>query len=1259
MKLLFKITLGVFIAFIALVLALAAFTQTARFKAWLRDKLLAQAHEKLAGTLSLGRIEGNLVSNFTLLDLQLDYANEILARVPRVEVGFRLLPLLDGRVQIDKILIDSLYLNLKQQADSLWNIQKIAQIEADTTSPSTLNLSLSDFEIRNGSVHFAPLDTASFVYQRTCKNIFLQFQLEQERNRTVVDLRNFSGTLADFPLALKKMRGRMIYDTDSLRIERLALEMGESKLQGELTITDFSKLQYRTQLTASPLQLEDARAFAPALTTSGPLQITAELAGDASRAAGTLMFSHAAGNVHATFAVQQDSLLEYDLNAEIRALDLAALLPEGGPSSRLNLNLVLNGAGLALQDMNTTVNVTMDSSRFQHLQISHLVIEGAIGEDQILGNVLLLSPNGELALIGSASGLQEAQRFHVNLSAKGLDAGAMLQDSSLASHVSFDLEAEGNGFDPQQMLLQGRLAVAASSFQQVALDTLFSVFRLHGRSLWLDTLQAQTDLLTLEATGRVSRETENDVHFHVALGNLEEARRLLEADTLEAIGSISGHARGRLDSLRVAGAFNLRQVKYNRTKIDTLFGDFTFAQRDTNSGGTIHARAQRILAAVVPLDSLRTTVDYNLAHADIVADLWEGLENRGALSGRYVFGEVGRFHVQQATLEALNRHWETPPDSMWVDVGEDEYYYHNLKLRSGRTQFFAQGKIALLGEQDFLFGVDEFDLTTLAERLDYKDELHGALAMEAHLAGTFEQPNVNGHWLWRNGRFAEFAFDHLVGDFGFKDEKLSWDFRLAQDSTRTLTAEGFLPMRFAAGDTGLVLRDDRPMRVQAASSDLDLAFLQTFMPKLRRIKGSLVFDAKIENTLRDPQPIGFVRIYEGAFNVPEYGTSYNDFRLGLQITPGVFELVSLKVASDKGELEVRNVKVNYAGNKILSAEGYLRAKDFWLARTRNLELLLDADVRASGDLEALNYAGDVTVKRSRFFLQGLQRQTAMELDTAAPVTSAAADSTFVANGAATPPFANVLEKIRGELKVRIPRNTWIRGPEVNLEIEGEVDFLQQGTTYSAFGPIRVVRGNYDLFGKRFDVQEGEIVFQGSLESPPVLTLTARYVYRLDGEKHEMFVKITGALNNPEIEFLDEQNTKLEEKEALALLLFNVPFDRLGLAGSGDMSGEKMDLTKTARGLVSGLVSQQLSRTLGKSLKLDVIEFQGGGQMDLMVGKYLTNDIFMSVSQDFSGSADALRVALELEITKFLFLQAAKGGKEDKESGFDVILKREW
>jgi translocation and assembly module TamB len=255
--------------------------------------------------------------------------------------------------------------------------------------------------------------------------------------------------------------------------------------------------------------------------------------------------------------------------------------------------------------------------------------------------------------------------------------------------------------------------------------------------------------------------------------------------------------------------------------------------------------------------------------------------------------------------------------------------------------------------------------------------------------------------------------------------------------------------------------------------------------------------------------------------------------------------------------------------------------------------------------------------------------------------------------------------LRGEIKIKIPRNTWIRGPELNAEIEGALDFNQEGAQqFSLFGPLNIIRGNYELFGKRFDISSGQIIFQGDPYSPQ-FALEAKHVFRAPGgdrEKKSVEVKISGSLTNPQIQFL-RGGEPLDEKNALANLLFGVDFDQLFYSQGKEIEtelGKSGDnyAAAAAKGLISGLVSHELAKSLGRSLNLDVIEFQGAGdfsQTSVLVGKYITNDLFISFSQEPEGRV----VSLELELFKFLFLQAAHGGEENRKTGFDFIWKVDW
>ena len=245
---------------------------------------------------------------------------------------------------------------------------------------------------------------------------------------------------------------------------------------------------------------------------------------------------------------------------------------------------------------------------------------------------------------------------------------------------------------------------------------------------------------------------------------------------------------------------------------------------------------------------------------------------------------------------------------------------------------------------------------------------------------------------------------------------------------------------------------------------------------------------------------------------------------------------------------------------------------------------------------------------------------------------------------------------RGEITIRFPRNAWIRSNDVNIEINGALTVTKEGQDIILFGSLSTVRGFYQLLGRRFQIEEGEIVFKGQPEPDPDVSIEAVHEFRddsgQDSEIHEFKVLVSGTLNLPAFRFeLDGQEA--EQKDRISVLLFGQKFDDLTAGQSAGVSGI---LTRQAIGKLTG--------TIGQKLDLDVIQFERGKDWKdtkVRVGKYLTPEVFVSVSQDFSTEGNR-RVELEYEIPLKirlinLFLQASTDGREN--SALDVIWKFEW
>ena len=258
------------------------------------------------------------------------------------------------------------------------------------------------------------------------------------------------------------------------------------------------------------------------------------------------------------------------------------------------------------------------------------------------------------------------------------------------------------------------------------------------------------------------------------------------------------------------------------------------------------------------------------------------------------------------------------------------------------------------------------------------------------------------------------------------------------------------------------------------------------------------------------------------------------------------------------------------------------------------------------------------------------------------------------------------KNLRGEITIRFPRNAWIRSGDVNIEINGDLTATKEGHDIVLFGSLSTLRGFYQLLGRRFQIEEGQIVFKGKPEPDPDVSIEAVHEFRddtgPDSEIHEFKVLVSGTLNLPKFRFeLDGQEAK--QKDVISVLLFGQRSENRTPDQNAGVS-ESSGLDDRAAGILTTQALGKLTGTIGQKLNLDVIQFERGADWKdtkVKVGKYLTPDVFVSVSQDFS-TEGSRRVELEYEIPLKirllnLFLQASTEGKEN--SAMDVIWKFEW
>ena len=132
--------------------------------------------------------------------------------------------------------------------------------------------------------------------------------------------------------------------------------------------------------------------------------------------------------------------------------------------------------------------------------------------------------------------------------------------------------------------------------------------------------------------------------------------------------------------------------------------------------------------------------------------------------------------------------------------------------------------------------------------------------------------------------------------------------------------------------------------------------------------------------------------------------------------------------------------------------------------------------------------------------------------------------------------------------------------------------------------------------------------------------------------------------------------EIAEGDAVSYIIFDLGLNELNQNQQSSLSEEL-----GAGQIAGGMASKMLAGAIGSKLNMDVMEIKAGGDLEsaaIVIGKYLTPDLFMSYQRSFGSLTDddlePEIVILEYQVIKLIYLQLTEGDAE--EAGFDVILK---
>ena len=457
-----------------------------------------------------------------------------------------------------------------------------------------------------------------------------------------------------------------------------------------------------------------------------------------------------------------------------------------------------------------------------------------------------------------------------------------------------------------------------------------------------------------------------------------------------------------------------------------------------------------------------------------------------------------------------------------------------------------------------------------------------------------------------------------------------------------IEARASLPVRLdlAAGTAALPPDGALSGRLEAQAELSRITLLALALGE-DRLEGKLTAGLDLGGTVRDPRLSGKAELADGRY--------MND------MTGATLQNIAFRITGDGDSLTLRDLGAHDSTGGILSGEGRVRFEGEGLPkvdirlRQNRLRILNreEGTAYASGTLalestaEDMLLTGRITVDEADIRIPNRLPPSVTVLDVREINRNARTNvDAERRREEARQALARQAEEnedgfgpnlMRLDITIEIPGQVFVRGRGLESEFSGSIGVAGTAAEPAITGDVSVVRGQFDFAGRRFVLDRGTIDLLPDVQGEMEIGLDILAV--ADVGDIQAQVAITGAVSRPDIAL--SSLPPLPRDEILSRILFGSSVARLNAVQAARLAQTALELTGTVSSV--GMVDD-----LRQSLGLDTLEVDGGDANGASVraGRYLSEDLFVGVSQGFGAESTAL--LLEYKVLPNLKIESRLG-----------------
>lgn len=895
-------------------------------------------------------------------------------------------------------------------------------------------------------------------------------------------------------------------------------------------------------------------------------------------------------------------------------------------------------------------------------------LEGRLGD--LGAAVRFETPAGPLALDARFDARDPGRRYVVS---GVLDRFRLSEFSPRLSATTLTgrFQVEGSGTSKNSLRGRALAVLGRSRIEGIGVDTAHVAVRVEDGLAVVDTAFAVTRVASLEAGGSLALADNHagtgGLHVQVAtdsLGNLAPflfGHSAILQDTLSRMERRALEMRG-VDPDTLARGEGHRIGGGLRAEL-TLVGSVTeFAAdgraelwsahygRDSVRHAVVRFRASSLPALQGPV-SLQVEADsvrlYGRNFRQVTAEL--GYRRPG--------GSVAALLVRQGGDEVRVRgDFEVDAAGFSVELSELSFRFgeevwalarpallvrgeHGFRVRGfeiagpgePRVRIAAAGILPSRGAADFRLDVEALPLSRIARLVQLEGRgIAGVVNAHLDVAGSAGAPAMEASLAARELRYQGVVLSSLEGSFRYAGRRLSGGLDAWIGGRKVFTAAGTVPLDLAFVDVA-----DRtpaePVDVTITVDSFPAATVLSFFEEFQDVTGVFGGRLRVGGQPDSLEFEGEVRLAEGGARLEALGPRYSDAEGVFRLSPDRRLHVNAEVRS-RGLARVAGiVALDRLDDPAFDLD--ISATGFQGVDRPDMTAVVGGRVTLRGSYRRPVVTGSMEVEGGVLWLREFERGLEV-VDLSDPALFSVVDTALVSEPAVIAESQNpFLQNLRVDVDLAVRHDTWLRSPEMNVEITGDlaVSYDRTNRRLALVGELRAARGSYTAFGRHFRVAGGTIEFVGSPDVNPNLDIQA--VYRLrgaEGEPLTITATLGGTLREPRLTLTSDAQPPISQSDLVSYLLFGRPTYALA-SGESTLLGQRVSsslLGAAAEAAVStglGAAASQIEALLVQDLGIDyfsitpAVDPVGTAPQDarasalrsqVELGQYIAQDVFL-------------------------------------------------